>query len=54
MLQSDNAGENKMLQKALKGEEFNIDFQHTAAGTPQLNGRVEQKKRLYMVIFAQH
>ena len=43
MLQSDNAGENKALQKALEDEEFNINFQYTAAGTPQQNGKVEQK-----------
>ena len=43
MLRSDNAGENKALQKALEGEEFNINFQYTAAGTSQQNGKVEQK-----------
>ena len=42
-LRLDNAGENKKLQRALEEEEFNIDFQYTAAGTPQQNGRVERK-----------
>ena len=32
-----------MLHKTLEREEFNVDFQYTAAGTPQQNGRVEQK-----------
>ena len=32
ILWSDNAGDNKALQKALEDEEFNIDFQYTAAG----------------------
>ena len=39
----DHAGENKSLQKALEDEEFNIDFQYTAVGTPQQNSRVERK-----------
>ena len=37
MLQSDNTGE------VLENEEFNINFQYTAAGTPQQNGKVEQQ-----------
>ena len=43
MLQMDNAGENKLIQKSLEAEEFNINFQYTAARTSQQNGRVEQK-----------
>ena len=43
MIQSDNTGENKALQKALEGKEFNISFQYTATGTPQQNNRVKQK-----------
>ena len=43
MLWMDNVGENKLLQKSLEAEEFNIDFQYTAARTPQQNARVEQK-----------
>ena len=39
----DNAGENKLLQKALEKEKINVDFQYTATGTPQQNGCVEQK-----------
>ena len=41
MLCSDNSGEEKMLQKSFEKEEFNINFQYTAAGTPQQNGKVE-------------
>ena len=40
MLQSDNAGENKALQKALEDEEFNIDFQYTGVGR---NTKAEQQ-----------
>ena len=43
MIRMDNAGENRLLQKSLKKQEFDIDFQYTAAVTPQQNGRVEQK-----------
>ena len=43
MIRMDNGGKNKFLQKSLKQEEFDIDFQYTEAGTPQQNGRVEQK-----------
>ena len=42
-LRMDNAGENKLLQKALEEEEFNINFQYTTARAPQQNDRVEQK-----------
>ena len=39
MVRMDNAGENKSLQKTLEREEFNIDFQYTAAGTPQIRNQ---------------
>ena len=52
MPQKYNAGEIKVLQKALESEEFNINFQYTAAGTPQQNSRVEQNLRLYTAKFA--
>ena len=35
MLQIDNAGENKALQRAFESKEFNINFKYSAAGTPQ-------------------
>ena len=54
LLQSDNAEENKSLKKALESEEFNIDFQYSAAGTPQQNSRVEQKIVTYTENFARH
>ena len=39
----DNAGKNKSLQKQCEKEGLGIQFEYTAPGTPQLNGRVERK-----------
>ncbi len=38
-----NAGENVSLQKAYKQEGLGMFFEYTTPGTPQQNGRVEQK-----------
>ena len=43
MIRMDNTGENKLRQNTLEKEEFDIDSQYTAAGTPQQNDYVEQK-----------
>ena len=43
MIRMDNTGENKLIQKSLEQEEFNVNFQYTAASMPQQNGHVEQK-----------
>ena len=43
MIRMDNAGDNRLLQKALEQEEFNIDFQCMVAGTPQQNSQVKRK-----------
>ena len=42
IIRCDNAGENNVLEAALRKEEFNIEFQYTASGTPQQNGVVER------------
>ena len=42
ILRMDNTGENKLLQKTLEQQEFNVNFQYTAASTPQQNGHVER------------
>jgi hypothetical protein len=42
-IRCDNAGENKSLQKLCEQEGLGIQFEYTAPGTPQLNGRVERK-----------
>jgi hypothetical protein len=43
LIRCDNAGENKSLQKLCEQEGLGIQFEYTAPGTPQLNGRVERK-----------
>jgi hypothetical protein len=43
LIRCDNAGENKTLQKKCEKEGLGIQFEYTAPGTPQLNGRVERK-----------
>jgi hypothetical protein len=43
LIRCDNAGENKSLQKLCEKEGLGIQFEYTAPGTPQLNGRVERK-----------
>jgi transposase InsO family protein len=42
-IQCDNAGENHKLEEACKREGLGIQFEYTAPGTPQQNGRVERK-----------
>ena len=42
-IRCDNAGENKTLQKVCKDCGLGINFEFTAPGTPQQNGRVERK-----------
>jgi hypothetical protein len=39
----DNAGENKALEKECQAQGLGIQFEYTAPGTPQHNGRVELK-----------
>ena len=39
----DNAGENKSLEKDCSDDGLGIQFEWTAPGTPQQNGRVERK-----------
>jgi len=39
----DNAGENQAFEKVCNQEGLGIDFEYTAPGTPQQNGRVERK-----------
>ena len=39
----DNAGENRKFQEACEKEGLSIQFEYTAPGTPQQNGRVERK-----------
>jgi len=47
-IRCDNAGENKSLEKDAKRDGLGIQFEWTAQGTPQQNGRVERKfKTLY-------
>ena len=43
----DCAGENNALDKACKQEGLGIQFEYTAPGTPQQNGRVERKFATY-------
>ena len=38
-----NTGENKQLQKECISEGIGIEFEFTAPGTPQQNGRCERK-----------
>ena len=42
-IRCDNAGENKALEKECKVQGLGIQFEYTAPGTPQHNGRVERK-----------
>jgi transposase InsO family protein len=42
-IRCDNAGENKALEKACLKEGLGIQFEYTAPGTPQQNGKVERK-----------
>ena len=42
-IRCDNAGENKLLEKESKNNKLYLDFEWTAPGTPQQNGKVERK-----------
>ncbi len=42
-IRCDNAGENKVLEKECQTQGLGIQFEYTAPGTPQHNGRVERK-----------
>jgi transposase InsO family protein len=42
-IRCDNAGENKATDTACAKEGLGIQFEYTAPGTPQQNGRVERK-----------
>ena len=42
-IRCDNAGENKKLEKDSKADGLGLNFEYTAPGTPQQNGRVERK-----------
>jgi hypothetical protein len=43
LIRCDNAGENKTFQKECEKAGLGVQFEYTAPGTPQLNGRVERK-----------
>jgi transposase InsO family protein len=42
-IRCDNAGENNTLEKLCEREELGIQFEYTSPGSPQYNGKVEQK-----------
>ena len=42
-IRCDNADENQGLEKKLRKLKFLVNFEQTAPGTPQQNGRVERK-----------
>jgi transposase InsO family protein len=45
----DNSGENKSFHQMLLKSNYNINFEFTAPGTPQQNGKVEHALQHYMV-----
>ena len=52
-IQCDNSGENNKLEELCRKDGLGITFEYTAPGTPQQNGRVEQKfATLYGIVRA--
>ena len=42
-IRCDNAGENVKTEELMRSEGLGVEFEYTAAGTPQQNGKIERK-----------